>query len=64
MPTSLVEQRFAQQGATVFHPISTATKTQWLACVPSSNPTKEACGELRRTRLSMPSWSTSLFLKA
>jgi hypothetical protein len=63
MPTSLEDQRFAQRGATVFHPISTADKTAMAALRAIAEPNK---GSLRGTAArghSMPSWSMSLFLK-
>jgi hypothetical protein len=64
MPTSLEDQRFAQRSATVFHPINTADKTAMASLRAISNPAKDACRELQRACLSMPSWSASMLLKA
>lgn len=51
MPTSLEDQRFAQQGATVFHPISKADKTAMAGLRAIVEPNK---GSLRGTAARMP----------
>jgi acetyl esterase/lipase len=51
MPTSLEDQRFAQQSATVFHPISTADKTAMAAMRAIIEPHK---GSLRGTAARVP----------
>jgi acetyl esterase/lipase len=51
MPTSLEDQRFAQQSATVFHPISTADKTAMAAMRAIIEPHK---GGLRGTAARVP----------
>ena len=51
MPTSLEDQRFAQQSATVFHPISTADKTAMAGLRAIVEPNK---GRLRGTAARVP----------
>jgi monoterpene epsilon-lactone hydrolase len=51
MPTSLEGQRFAQQSATVFHPIGTADKTAMAALRAIAEPNK---GRLRGTTARQP----------
>lgn len=51
MPTSLVEQRFTQQSATVFHPISLADKTAMAGLRAIVEPHK---GSLRGTEARAP----------
>ena len=51
MPTSLDDQSFAQQGATVFHPISTADKTAMAGLRAIVEPNK---GRLRGTAARVP----------
>ena len=51
MPTSLDDQSFAQQGATVFHPISKADKTAMAGLRAIVEPNK---GQLRGTAARAP----------
>ena len=51
MPTSLEDQRFAQQSAIVFHPITTADKTAMAALRAIAEPNK---GRLRGTAARLP----------
>ena len=64
MPTTLEDQRFAKQSATVFHPMSAADKTAMATMRAIVEPHKGSCGELQRAHPSTPSWSMWLFLKA